>query len=117
LEALAPLVVKHRAELVGLGRAGIEVDPAVAVIVAPAYPAELAARGRQAHGGADADQYALIVAIEPNLPALERHGQIEVAVVIEVAPGVGQRSGHGQQFGLDPGHGRFGRARGGQQGN
>ncbi|MDQ3544187.1 MAG: hypothetical protein M3431_10055 [Actinomycetota bacterium] len=46
---------------------------------------------RHAHVSANADVHAPIVAVQANLASAERYREVEIAVVVVVAPGIGER--------------------------
>jgi hypothetical protein len=60
----------------------------------------------QSHFLSDADERAADVPVETHFAAAERHGQIDVAVVVEVGPGIRIRVGDAEKIGL---HGLEGR--------
>jgi hypothetical protein len=86
---LPAVVAQHDRQLVSRRGATEQIDEAVAVEVAPAQAAELVAAGlRRSQLCANADEQALVVAVETNFATAEGHGQIEIAVVVVVAPRV-----------------------------
>src|SRR3546814_19646640 len=84
-------------------------QPAFAFIVSQGQPTHLGAGYGKAHGGTDVGEGAAIVAVEANLASLDRHGEVEVAIAVEICPAVGERAGNGEIGGLDGCEGGTGR--------
>src|SRR5712691_2167773 len=82
------------------GEADVEIDVAVAVVVAPRRRARFDAVG-EADGRRHVLEAPMVLTIEAIRTAAETDELIDVAVVVEVGPGIGHGAARGKQLRLD----------------